>query len=46
MSEYPISCNKCGIFLDYVYATRWSDNYLCEKCRKEKLREIKNDTRI
>ena len=41
MSEYPVHCAKCGEYLGVVYATRWSDKYLCEKCNKEKLREMR-----
>ena len=41
MSEYPVSCNKCGKQLGYVHATRWSDNYICDECEKLKDRENK-----
>lgn len=36
MSEYPVSCSKCGLALGYVHATKWHDNYLCKKCYLEK----------
>ncbi len=36
MSEYPVSCKKCGMYLGYIHATRWSENYLCKKCYLEK----------
>ena len=36
MSEYPISCDKCGKYLGHVHATEYSNNFLCNDCWKEK----------
>ena len=39
MSEYPVSCAKCGKYCGLVYATDWHEKYLCNKCWDEWVKE-------
>ena len=40
MSEYPISCDKCGKYIGYVHVSEWSPHYVCDECRKELKKEV------
>ena len=35
MSEYPLSCAKCGSYLGLVYTDEWNETTLCSKCWEE-----------